>query len=67
MCGEKGSADYEGAAKYISDLRAQLIGLQLLPEQVMEILINIDECGLQWKSLPKRTYAIGGNPSKPKK
>ena len=32
----------------------------------MEILINIDECGLQWKSLPKRTYALS-KPIKAKK
>ena len=49
MCGEKVSCDYEGAEKYVSDLRAHLIELQLLPEEVMNILINIDECCLQWK------------------
>ena len=64
---KKGSADYEGAPKYITGLRAHLIELKLLPEEVMKILINIDECGLQWKSLPKRTYAIRGKPIKAKK
>ena len=53
MVGEKGSCYYAGAEKYVSDLRKHLIECNYLPKQVMQMLINIDECGLQWKSLPK--------------
>ena len=67
MVGEKGSCDYEAAEEYVSDLRRHLIECGYLPQQVMEMLINIDECGLQWKSLPKRTYAVRGKPIKAKK
>ena len=55
MVGEKGSCDYEAAEDYVRDLRRHLIECGYLPQQVMEMLINIDECGLQWMSLPKRT------------
>ena len=54
MVGEKGSCDYDAAVKYVSDLRKHLIECNYMPQHVMEILINIDECGLQWKSLPKK-------------
>ena len=67
MVGEKGSSDYAAAEKYVSDLRKHLIECNYLPQEVMEILINIDECGLQWKSLPKKTYAVRGKPVKAKK
>ena len=67
MVGEKGSCDYEAAEEYVRDLRRHLIECGYLPQQVMEMLINIDECGLQWKSLPKRTYALRGKPIKAKK
>ena len=67
MVDEKGSCDHEAAEEYVSDLRRHLIECGYLPQQVMEMLINIDECGLQWKSLPKRTYAVRGKPIKAKK
>ena len=47
MVGEKGSSDYAAAEKYVSDLRKHLIECNYLPQDVMEILINIDEYGLQ--------------------
>ena len=67
MVGEKGSCDYAGAEMYIREFRRHLIECGFLPQEVIQIVINIDECGLQWKSLPKRTYARRGRPIKSKK
>ena len=67
MVGEKGSCDYDAAEMYVRDFRRHLIECGILPQEVIEIVINIDECGLQWKSLPKRTYAVRGRPVKAKK
>ena len=56
MTGEKGSSDLRGANKFVNDLMIHLLECNYLPAVVLIILFNIDECGLQWKCLPKRTY-----------
>ena len=54
--GEMGSNDQEGAKKYVSELRDELIERGLTPQKIVHILLNIDETGIVYKSVPKRTY-----------
>ena len=54
--GEKGSSDEAEAERYVAALRTELIERGLAPKRVIEILLNIDETGLAYKSVPKRTY-----------
>ena len=45
------------AERYVVALRTELIERGLAPKRVIEILLNIDETGLAYKSVPKRPYS----------
>ena len=67
VTGEKGSSDEQGASKFISELMTHLLDCNYLPKAILQILLNVDECGLQWKSLPQQTYKREGTVFKAKK
>ena len=56
VCGEIGSNDQETAEIYVDKFRDDLIRLGKTPREVVHILLNIDETGIVYKSVPKRTY-----------
>ena len=58
--GEMGSADHEAANKYVKEFKDELIGRKISPKKILHILINIDETGIVYKSVPKRTYKFYG-------
>ena len=58
--GEKGSNNEAEAQRYVAAFRTELIERGLAPSRVIEILFNIDETGLSYKSVPKRTYKFTG-------
>ena len=58
--GEMGSSDHEGAKTFVNELKDELIRRQITPKKIVEILIDIDETGIVYKSVPKRTYKLIG-------
>ena len=58
--GEMGSSDHEGAKIFVNELKDELIRRQITPKKIVEILIDIDETGIVYKSVPKRTYKLIG-------
>ena len=65
--GEMGSSDHEGAKTFVNELKDELIQRQITPKKIVEILINIDETGIVYKSVPKRTYKLIGQSFQAKK
>ena len=65
--GEMGSNDQQAAKDYVAELRVELVDSGLTPKKVVQILLNIDETGIVYKSLPKRTYKIIGETFKARK
>ena len=61
MKGEKGSADHEAIEPWINEWLAFLHAEYVIKhhktlKQVISIIINFDECGFQYKSLPQYSY-----------
>ena len=61
MKGEKGSADYEAIEPWIHDWLTFLHTEYVIKhhktlKQVISIIVNFDECGFQYKSLPQYSY-----------
>ena len=54
--GVKGSSDHEEAANFVAKLRSESVQRGFTPRKIVEILLNIDETGLVYKSFPNRTY-----------
>lgn len=52
VTGEAGSADEDGAKKFVDSFDSLIKEEGYLPEQIF----NVDETGLQWKRMPNRTY-----------
>ena len=53
--GEKGSNDYEAAVKFTADFTTFLARESFINTQnILKIMINFDEGGIQYKSIPKR-------------
>ena len=65
--GEMGSNDEEAAKSFVNTFRDELIERHISPMKIIEILLNIDETGIVYKSVPKRTYKIIGTPFQAKK
>ena len=65
--GEKGSNDEAAANAFAKSLTAHIVQCKYTPKEAISILISFDEFGLQFKSLPKRTYAHKQTPVKAKK
>ena len=61
MKGEKGSAHYESVGEWIDDW-FKFLNLSYVQQhhktlrQVLKIIVNFDECGFQYKSLPQNSY-----------
>ena len=65
--GEIGSNDQEAAKNYVDKFRDELIQRGITPKKIVHILLNIDETGIVYKSVPKRTYKFIGKPYMAKK
>ena len=65
--GEMGSNDQEAAKSFVDTFRDELIERHISPKKIIQILLNIDETGIVYKSVPKRTYKIIGTPFQAKK
>ena len=65
--GEMGSSDHEAANKYVKEFKDELIGRKISPKKIIQILLNIDETGIVYKSVPKRTYKFYSEPFEAKK
>ena len=52
--GEKGSNDEEAAAKFVQDFT--LFHIENSCKDVIKVIINFDEGGVQYKSVPRRSY-----------
>ena len=61
MKGEKGSADYDAVGPWVKE-RLTFLHTHYVQkhhkilEQVITIIVNFDECGFQFKSLPHYSY-----------
>ena len=51
---EKGSNDHKGRTKFVEDFTKHFV--DQTPSEVIKILINWDEDGIQHKSVPRRSY-----------
>ena len=60
--GEMGSNKEGDAKEFIEKLRDELIHRGISPRRIVRILLNIDETGIVFKSVPKRTYKLIGKP-----
>merc|ERR1739842_277348 len=60
--GEMGSNKEGDAKEFIEKLRDELIHRGISPRLIVRILLNIDETGIVFKSVPKRTYKVIGDP-----
>ena len=60
--GEIGSNNQEAAKDYVDKFRDELIQRGISPKKIVHILLNIDETGIVYKSVPKRTYKFIGTP-----
>ena len=60
--GEMGSNKEVDAKEFVDKLRNELIDRGIAPKIIVRILLNIDETGIVYKSVPKRTYKIIGTP-----
>ena len=72
MKGEKGSADYEAVDPWIHEWLTFLHTDYVLRHkktlrQVLNIVVNFDECGFQYKSLPQYSYLIKNQEIRAKK
>ena len=65
MCGEKASADYPAKKEFTASFTKFMIHWS--PNTVTEIILNFDEFGLQYKSVPKRSYMTKQEPCLAKK
>ena len=50
------------AKEFVDTFRDELIGRRIAPKKIVSILLNIDETGIVYKSVPKRTYKFIGTP-----
>lgn len=64
--GEQGSADEKGAELFVKEFTTKLSG-RYRPREALRITINIDETGVQYKSVPSRSYVRTGTIIKAKK
>ena len=60
--GEMGSNNQVSAKEFVDTFRDELIGRRIAPKKIVSILLNIDETGIVYKSVPKRTYKFIGTP-----
>merc|ERR1739842_289756 len=58
--GEMGSNKEVNAKEFVDKLRDELIDRGIAPKIIVRILLNIDETGIVYKSVPKRTYKFIG-------
>ena len=63
MKGEKGSADHDAIDPWIQEWLTFLHIDYVLKhhkslKQVISIIVNFDECGFQYKSLPQYSYLV---------
>ena len=65
--GEMGSNNQEAAKDYVDSFRDELIQRGISPRNIVNVLLNIDETGIVYKSVPKRTYKFIGTPFMAKK
>ena len=72
MKGEKGSADPESVDKWIDEWINDLNDTYIKEDprtfrQAITIIVNFDECGFQYKSLPQYSYVTRGKEIRAKK
>ena len=65
MKGEKGSADYEAVDKWVDEWinRFNNTYIKKYPRsfrQALVLVVNFDECGFQYKSMPQYSYVTRG-------
>ena len=59
---ESGERELPIAQEFVDKLRNELIDRGIAPKIIVRILLNIDETGIVYKSVPKRTYKFIGTP-----
>ena len=64
---ESGERELPIAQEFVDKLRNELIDRGIAPKIIVRILLNIDETGIVYKSVPKRTYKFIGTPFMAKK